>query len=319
LKKKISLLFFWVLLDLLDGFLNDTDSNGLLHVSDSESTKWWELVESFDNHHLRWGHFDDSGITRFDGFWEFFSDLTSSLVHLVFNFGEFASNMASMAIKNWRVTVHDLTWMVHDNNLSLEVVSVLGWLSLGIGGDETSLDIGGGKTLNVETNIVPRNSFGDLLMMHLDGFALGGSSDWTEGNGHIWLDDTGLDSTDWNCSNTRDLVDILEWESQWLQYRSLWWLKGIESLKEERSLVPFHVLGVLEHVISNPTGNWDERNLFDLVTNLLKIEGDLSFDLIVSLLLVVSTLGIHLVAAADHLLDTHGESKKSVLSGLSFL
>ena len=36
-------------------------------------------------------------------------------------------------------------------------------------------------------------------------------------------------------------------------------------------------------------------------------------------MLVVSTLGVHLVAANDHLLDTHGEGKKSVLSGLSLL
>jgi hypothetical protein len=291
----------------------------LLHVSDSESTKWWEFVESFDDHHLGWGHSDDSSISGFDEFWEFFSNLTSSFVHLVFNFGEFASNMASMAIEDWRVTVHDLTWMVHDDNLSLEGVSVLGWLSLGVGGDETSLNIGGGESLNVETNIVSRNSLSDLLVMHLDGFAIGGGSNRSEGDGHVRLDDTGLDSTDWNCSDTRDLVDILEWESQWLEYWSLWWLKGIEGFEEERSLVPWHVVGRLEHVITNPTGNWDEWNGFDLVTNLLKIEGDLSFDLIVSVLLVISTLGIHLVAANDHLLDTHSEGKKSMFSSLSFL
>jgi hypothetical protein len=176
-------------------------------------------------------HFDDSGISRLDEFWEFFSDLTGSLVHLVFNFGEFASNMASVTIEYWHVTVHDLTWMVHDDNLSLEVVSVLSWLSLGIGGDVTSLDIRAGKTLNVETNIVSWNSFDDLLVMHLDGFAIGGGTDWSEGDGHVWLDDTSLNSTDWDCSDTRDLVDILEWESEWLEYWSLWWLKGIEGFK----------------------------------------------------------------------------------------
>jgi len=230
-----------IFLDLLDGFLDDTDSDGLLHVSDSESTKWWELVESLDDHHLGWGHLDDSGISRLDEFWEFLGNLTGSFVHFVFDFGELASNMASMAIEDWRVTVHDLTWMVHDDDLSLEVVSVLGWLSLGVGGDETSLDIRAGKTLNVETNIVSRNSFSDLLMMHLDGFAIGGGTDWSEGDVHVWLDDTGLDSTDWDSSDTRDLVDILEWESEWLEYWSLWWLKGIEGFKEERSLVPGHV------------------------------------------------------------------------------
>ena len=314
-----SLLLTLLFLDLLDGFLDNTDGDGLLHVSDSESTKWWELGESLDDHHLGWGHLDDSGITRLDVFWELLGNLTSSLVHLVLDLGELASNMAGVAIEDWSVTVHDLTWMVHDDNLSLEVVSVLGWLSLGIGSDVTSLDIRAGKTLNVETNIVSWNGLSDGLVMHFDGLAISGGTDWTEGDGHVWLDDTSFDSTDWDCSDTRDLVDILEWESQWLEDWSLWWLEGIKGFKEERSLVPWHVGGWLEHVVTNPTGNWDEWNGFDLVTNLLKIKTNFGLDLIVSVLLVVGTLGVHLVAADDHLLDTHGEGKKSVLSGLTFL
>merc|ERR1719231_849316 len=129
--KKVSLLLLilsslglWVLLLLLGGFLDDTDGNGLIHISDGESSEWWELREGLDNHWLGWGHSDDSGITRLDGFWEFFGNLTSSLVHLVLNFSEFACNMAGMAIEDWRISVHDLTWMVHDNNLSLEPLGI---------------------------------------------------------------------------------------------------------------------------------------------------------------------------------------------------
>jgi len=77
--------------------------------------------------------------------------------------------------------------------------------------------------------------------MHFDGFAFSGCSEWTEGDSHGWLDDTSLDSTDWYCSDTRDLVNILKWESQWLEYWSLWWLDGIKSLHEVRTLVPRHV------------------------------------------------------------------------------
>jgi len=302
----------------LFSLLDDTDSDGLFHVSDSESTEWWESGESFDNHWLGWGHSDDTGITRFDGFWEFLSDSTGSLVHLVLDFSELASNMASMAIEDWSVTVHDLTWMVHDDNLSLEELGVHSWLSLGVGSDVSSLDILNGEVLDVETNIVSWNSFSDRLVMHLDGFAISGGSHWSESDVHVWLDDTGLDSTDWNSSDTRDLVDILEWESEWLENWSLWWLNGIEGFKEERSFVPWHVIGRLEHVVTNPSGNWDEWNGIDLVTNLFKIKGDLSFDFVVSLFLVVGTLGVHLVAADDHLLDSHGEGEKSVFSGLSF-
>jgi hypothetical protein len=209
--------------------------------------------------------------------------------------------------------------MVHDDNLGLEPFGVHSWGVLGIGSDVTSLDIRNRETFNVETDVVTWNSFSDRFVMHFDGFAFSGGSEWTEANGDVWLHDTGFDSTDWHSSNTRDLVDILEWESEWLEDWSLWWLDGIKSFKEIWTLVPWHVGGVFEHVITNPTGDWDEWDSFDLVTNLLKISRDFGFDFIVSFFLVVSTLGVHLVAAADHLLDTHGEGKKSVFSGLTFL
>ena len=32
--------------------LDDTDGNGLSHVTDSESTEWWVLLEGFDAHWL---------------------------------------------------------------------------------------------------------------------------------------------------------------------------------------------------------------------------------------------------------------------------
>ena len=304
-----------LLLDLLD----DTDSDGLLHVSDSESTEWWEGGESLDDHWLGWGKLDDGGITRLDRLGELLSDLTSSLVHLVLDFSELAGNVGGVAVKNWRVTVHDLTWMVHNDNLSLEELGIGSWVVLGIGGNETSLDILDGETLDVEANVVSWNGLSDLLVMHLDGLALGGGSEWTEGNLHGWLDDTSLDSADWDRSDTGDLVDILEWESEWLEDWSLWWLDGIKSLEEIWTLIPWHVGGVLEHVVTNPSGDWDEWNGLDLVSDLLEVARDFGFDFIVSLFLVVGTLGVHLVAADDHLLDTHGESKKSVLSGLTFL
>jgi len=91
-------------------------------------------------------------------FWVFFSNLTSSFVHFGFNFSEFAGNMAGVAIKNWCITVCDLTWMVHDDNLGLEEFSVHGWDVLGIRSDITSLDISDWN-FNIETNIVSWNSF----------------------------------------------------------------------------------------------------------------------------------------------------------------
>ena len=161
--------------------------------------------------------------------------------------------MASVAIQDWGISVLDLTWMVHDDNLSSEEFSVCCWDVLSIRCDVTSLDISNSKTFNVETNIVSWDSFLDLLMMHFDGFALSSSSKRSESNSHCWLDDTSLDSTDWDSSNTGDLVNILKWESQWFKYWSLWWLDLIKSIHEAWSLIPRHVGGGFKHVVTNPS------------------------------------------------------------------
>ena len=44
--------------------LDDTDGNGLPHVTDGEATKRWVLGEGLDAHGLGWNHLDDGGVTR---------------------------------------------------------------------------------------------------------------------------------------------------------------------------------------------------------------------------------------------------------------
>jgi hypothetical protein len=53
------------LLDLLNR-LDDADSDGLSHVSDSESTKWWVLVVTLDAHGLAWDELDNGSISSLD-------------------------------------------------------------------------------------------------------------------------------------------------------------------------------------------------------------------------------------------------------------
>ena len=99
--------------------------------------------------------------------------------------------------------------MVQNDNLGKEVSGILGWIVLGVGSDVTSLKILDGQVLNVETNVITWLGFGEGLVMHFDGFALSSDVHWGEGDDHAWLDDTGLNSADWNSSNTTDLVDVL--------------------------------------------------------------------------------------------------------------
>merc|ERR1719356_2074735 len=105
---------------------------------------------------------------------------------------------------------------VLDNDLGNEGSGLLGWVVLGVRGDESSLELLDGNVLDVESNVVTWNSQVEGLVVHLDGLDLSGQTTWGEDDNHTWLDDTGLNSTDWYSSNTSDLVDILKWKSEWL-------------------------------------------------------------------------------------------------------
>jgi len=223
-----------------------------------------------------WDKLDESGFLRLDELWGLFDDLVSSLVNLGLDLGELAGDMGGVAIEDGRVSVMDLSWVVKDDNLSNEHLGVGGWVVLGVGGDVSSLDVLDGKSLNVETNIVTGPCGVDDFVMHLDGLDFSGVSDWGETADHTGLELSGLDTSDWDGTDTTNLVDVLEWESEGLVNWSLWWVEGIKSLEESAALVPWHVvLAILvlnaDHVVSAPSGNWDELDLGWVVADLLEV------------------------------------------------
>ena len=85
------------------------------------------------------------------------------------------------------------------------------------------------------------------------------------------------------------------------------------------SLVPGHVLGSLDHVVSVPSRDGDERNSNRVVSNLLDEVLDLFLDLLKPGLAVGGFGGVHLVASNDELLDTEGVGEEGVLPGLAVL
>merc|ERR1712088_1176944 len=154
--------------------------------------------------------------------------------------------------------------------------------------------------------------------MHLDGFDLSGDGSGSEGDDHTGLDDTGLDSADGHCSDTTDLVDVLEGQPEGLVRGPGGGHDSVQSLEEGvtggllhlavgvlaldgPSFVPGHVGGLLDHVITMPARNGDESNGLGVVTDLLDVVGDL------------------LVTGDDQLLDTEGVSEESMLPGLAVL
>jgi len=155
--------------------------------------------------------------------------------------------------------------------------------------------------------------------MHFDWFAFSGDVHGSEGDDHAWFKETGFNSSNWNSSNTSNLVYVLEGKSEWLILGSLGLIKGIKGIDEDGTSVPFHVLWSFDHVISNPTGYGDEWNLVWVVPDLLQVVSDFFLDFFVSLLVVVDWFVVHLVHANNDLFDSHGEGQECVFSGLSVL
>ena len=299
--------------------LNDTDSDGLFHVSDCESTKGWVFLEDLNAHGFGGYQDNHGGITSLDEFGFLFQSLSSSSVDLALDLLEFACDMCGMAIEHWGISIADLTRVVQNDDLGQEVSSFSCGVVLGIRADVTSSDFLNGDVLDVETDVVAWNGFSQGLVMHLNGFDFSGKVGWGERDGHAWLEDTGLNSTHWDSSDTTDLVDVLKGKSQGLLSWSLGWGDGVQSLKEGGSLEPGEVGGFVDHIVAAPAGDGHEGDVDWVVADFLKEIAGFLLDFLESILGPVDGLLVHLVDADDHLLDTQSVSQKSVFSGLAFL
>jgi hypothetical protein len=301
---------------LLGDLLDDTDSNSLSHVTDSETSKGRIFSESLNNHWLGGLHGNHAGITVLDELGVGLQGLTGTAIHLLVDVLELGGNVGGVAIQHWGVAVLDLARVGHDDDLGLEGVAASGGVFSGVGGDISSLDILYGHVLAVETNVITGDSLSKSLVVHLHGLNFSGKADGGEGNNHVGLEDTSLDTADRDCADTTNLVHILKGKAKGLVK---WALRGgdvVKSLKKDRTLVPAHVGGAVNHVVSNPARDGDERDLGRLVSDLLQVTRDLLLDIVVTRFGVGAR--VHLVKSDDHLLDTKGEGKKGVLLGLAF-
>ncbi|GBE60284.1 elongation factor 1-alpha, putative [Babesia ovata] len=302
-----------LLLDALD----DTDSNGLLHVTHGETTKGSVLRECLNDHGLARLQDDHSGVTVLDGLGVLLKGLTGTLVHTARDLVEFARDVSSVAVNDRGVTGLDGTRVVQDDDLGGEGHGGLGGVVLGVRSDVTSADVRGGDVLHVETNVVTRAGNIDNFVVHFDGFALSSDRVGGEGEDHTGLELTSLHTTNGDGTDTTDLVHTLEGKTQGLVNGPLRGLHHVEGLDQGLALVPRHVGGALNHVVTHETGDGHERHLLDVVTDLLQVTLNFLLDFAVTVLLVVAL--VHLVDGANDLLDTKGEGQKSVLTGLTFL
>mmetsp|Transcript_2520 Transcript_2520/g.9506 ORF Transcript_2520/g.9506 Transcript_2520/m.9506 type:complete len:484 (+) Transcript_2520:83-1534(+) len=296
---------------------DNSNSNGLSHITNSESSEWSVLLEGLTNHWFGWYELSQASISLLDNLWILLQNFSGTFVHLLQQFVESASDVRGVAIQYWGVSLLDLTWVIEDDDLSSESCSSLCWVLGGVGYNISSLYLLHGNVSYVETNIVSRNSLWNRLVMHLNGFNLRDNLGWCEVNLHTWFDDTGLNTSNWNCSDTSNLVHILEWKTEWFSSRSLRRNNVVQGLQKRFSLVPFHVVGFVNHVVTSPSGDWDEWNILWVVTNLLEVVGNVVLDLNVTRLSISSRLVVHLVDSNNHLLYSQGEAQECVLLGLT--
>merc|ERR1719275_276373 len=193
------------------------------------------------------------------------------------------------------------------------------------------LDVLDRHVLDVEADVVAGNGLGQGLVVHLDGLDLSGEADGGEGDDLSGLDHSGLDTAHWHCSNASNFVDILEGQPEGLVGGPAGGDDGVESLKEGHaagltllplhspSLVPAHVGGSLDHVVSVPSGDGDEGHSGGVVPDLLDEAGHLLLDLLEPGLGVGGLGGVHLVDGHNELLHTQGVGQQSMLPGLSVL
>ena len=309
--------------------LDDTDGDGLSHVTDGESTERRIVSEGLNAHRLAGNHLDDSGITGLDELGVVLNGLAGTTIDLLEELRELAGNVGGVAIQDWSVTSTDLTGVVEDNDLGVERIGTLGGVVLGVGGNVSTTNFLDGDVLHVEADIVTGNTLSELFVVHFDGLDFSGDVGRSEGDDHTGLDDTSLNTTDRHRANTRDLVHILERKTEGLVGGSGRRVDRVNGFEKSLSgglaslglllpsLVPGAVGGDVDHVVTVEAGDGDERNRLGVVSDLLDEVGSLLDDFVETILGPLG--GVHLVDGDDELSDTEGEGKKSVLTSLAIL
>jgi len=316
------------LVGLVDG-LDDTNGDSLSHVTDGETTKRWIFVVGLDAHGLAWNKLGDASITGLDEFGAGFDRLASTTIDLLNELSELASNVGGVAIQDGSVTSTDLTWVVEYDDLSVEGGGFFRGVVLGVRSDVATANILDRDVLDVETDVVTRETLLKLLVMHFDGLDFGGDVGGSEGNKHTSLDDTGFDTTDGHRADTTDLVDILKGKTEGLVGWTDWGFNGIDGIEKglaldntalgllSPALVPWHVSGILQHVITVPARDGNESDSLGVITNLLDETGSFLDDFVETILAPFG--GVHLVDGDNKLPNTEGEGKESVLASLTIL
>ena len=93
----------------------------------------------------------------------------------------------TVAIQDWSIASTDLAGVVEDDDLSVEGLSTLGRIVLGVTADVSTSDFLDGNVLDVEAHVISWHSFGELLVVHFDGLDFSSDVGGSEGDDHAGL------------------------------------------------------------------------------------------------------------------------------------
>ncbi|KAI4322235.1 hypothetical protein L6164_021946 [Bauhinia variegata] len=108
-------------------------------------------------------------------------------------------------------------------------------------------------------------------MVHLNRLNFSCQSRGTKGDNHTRLENTSLNTTNGDSSNTTNLVNVLKWKTKGLVSGPLWLIDLVQGFKEGGTLVPVKVGRSLNHVVALKPRDGNKRNLIRVVTHLLQI------------------------------------------------
>merc|ERR1712047_52722 len=126
---------------LLSYGFDDTDGNGLPHVTDSKTSERSILRESLNAHGLAGLHDNNGSISRLDLLGVILKLLARTTIDLLNHLLKLAGNMGCVAIQYRAVSLADLSRVVKDDDLSLEVLSSLGGVILVVRADISTTDL----------------------------------------------------------------------------------------------------------------------------------------------------------------------------------
>jgi hypothetical protein len=94
--------------------------------------------------------------------------LAGTTINLLQELSELAGDVSGVAIQDWSVSSADLTGVVEDNDLGVEGVATLGGVILGVTADVSTTDFLDGNVLDVESNVVSRETLNESFVVHFN-------------------------------------------------------------------------------------------------------------------------------------------------------